>query len=92
MILTRAVRRVPERKRAVERELTMDVRGLVRGPDAANVHLTWVDRKLRPGDEIRIQVVRGTADKPKQVRREDPDFIAKAKRRYYERLKKEYGD
>jgi hypothetical protein len=40
-----------------EEELAFDVGGLIPGRKGASVHLDWVKRRLRIGDEIRVQVV-----------------------------------
>ncbi len=76
-----------------EEELTLDVGGLAQDHDGANVHLKWFGRALHIGDEIRIKVIRAShVDEPKTRKREDPDLVEKQKRRYYERLKREYGE
>ncbi|HWN43414.1 MAG TPA: hypothetical protein VNW71_14395, partial [Thermoanaerobaculia bacterium] len=51
----------------------------------------WSQR-LRVGDRLSIEVVEAKrADKPKRRYRDDPKVVERAKRRYFERLKKELG-
>ena len=74
-------------------ELSFDVGGLAHGADGEAVHLNWVGRRCRVGDEIRIKNLKTSkVDKPRSRRREDPGLVDKQKRRYYEQLKREYGD
>jgi hypothetical protein len=72
-----------------EEELSFEVGGLTQDRDGASVHVKWARRKLRPGDEIRIKVVRAARpDEPQSSRREDSELAEEQKRRYYEHLKR----
>lgn len=86
------VRRKPEqgrRGKRIEEQLTADIGGL---DSAANEHVSWLSRRLRVGDRIAIEVAKSDrADTPKRRRRDDPQIVERAKRRYFERLKKEYA-
>lgn len=56
----------------LKQELTLNVGGLVRDPDGANVLLEWIDRRLQVGDEIRIKVLQTShVDEPESRTRED---------------------
>jgi len=76
-----------------EEELTLDVGGLTHDPDGAPVHVSWLRRPLKPGQQLIVSVVETeVADAPQQRAREDASWAAQRKREYYERLKREYGD
>jgi len=76
-----------------EEELTLDVAGLQRDVDGANVNLTWLERSLRVGQRLTVTIVDAAhIDEPTSRRREDPAWAEQRKREYYERLKREYGD
>jgi hypothetical protein len=85
------IRRKPETSRSrkvVDEELTLDVGAL---DSVSDQHLRWLSRRLRVGHQVTIDVVDvAKVDKPKRRHRRDPKLIARAKRRYYERLKKEF--
>jgi hypothetical protein len=86
------VRRKPQDRRRGgrrEQELSVEVGGL---DSDANEHLRWLSRRLRVGDRLAIAVVESeTADTPTRRHRDDPRMVQRAKRRYFERLKKEYA-
>jgi len=76
-----------------EEELTLEVGGLTHDPDGASVHLSWLRQPLAVGQRITFAVVETEAVDPAQSReREDPAGVARRKREYYERLKREYGE
>ena len=53
--------------------------------------LTWVDRPLSIGDETQIKIIESDQVDDLQFReRQAPDLIEKARREYYEKLKREY--
>ena len=53
--------------------------------------LRWIKKNLSIGDEITIKIVEAdTCDPPTSRKRLEPDFVEKAKRRYFEELKKKY--
>ena len=86
------VRRKPEKARdgkIIKEELTADLGAL---DSKSNEHLKWLSQRLRVGDRVSIEVVETKrADKPKRRYRDDPKVVERAKRRYFERLKKELG-
>jgi hypothetical protein len=86
------VRRKPEKARdgkTIEEELTADLGGL---DSKSNEYLKWFSQRLRVGDRVSIEVVETKrADKPKRRYRDDPKVVQRAKRRYFERLKRELG-
>ena len=87
------VRRTPEKSadgQSIEEELTFDVSGL---DSTAAEHLEWLKTELRVGDTVSIRVVSAdTVDGPHERRKDDPETVARAQRRYYEKLKREYGE
>ena len=87
------VRRTPDKSadgKSIEEELTFDIGGL---DSTAGEHLKWVKTELRVGDTVTIGIVDiDEVDAPGERRKEDPEAVAKAQRRYYERLKQEYGE
>lgn len=75
--------------KTMEEELTADLGGL---DSESKEHLKWWSQRLRVGDRLSIEVVETKrADKPKRRYRDDPKVVERAKRRYFERLKKELG-
>jgi hypothetical protein len=86
------VRRKLENRRdgkTVEEELTADLGGL---DSESKEHLKWWSQRLRVGDRLSIEVVETKrAVKPKGRYRDDPKVVERAKRRYFERLRKELG-
>lgn len=89
-------RRRPENSRDgknIEEELTFEVGGLDSTDAAVSEHLKWLATPLQVGDTVSIRVIESDeTEAPSERRREDPDVGAKAKQRYYEQLKREYGD
>jgi hypothetical protein len=86
------VRRRPKnsrRGRATEEQLVFEVGGL---DSDANEHLKWLSQRLRVGDRVAIDVIESeSVDTPKRRHRDDPGMVEREKRRYFERLKKEYA-
>ena len=74
-------------------DLRLSVGGLISHGKHDCEHLDWIKRFLKIGDAIAIRVVESDEVSP-PIRRErqDPDFVAKEQRRYYENLKQEYGE
>lgn len=64
----------------------------VGGLDDRTSHLDWVKVSLSIGDMIEIRVVESDCPSEPLWRHEDPDLVEREKVRYYERLKKEYGE
>ena len=67
------------------------VNGLLHHDENDYEHLDWIKRCLEIGDEITIRVVE-TSDltEPISRRRENPELVEKAQRKYYESLKEKY--
>jgi hypothetical protein len=90
------VRRRSEHSRdgnTIEEELTAEVRALDSRDPTAGEHLKWLSETLRVGDTISIRIVDvEKVDPPMSRYRNDSEADARAKRQYYERLKREYGD
>jgi hypothetical protein len=90
------VRRSPEHSRdgnTIEEELTAEVSALDTRDPKAGEHLKWLSETLRLGDSISIRIVDvEKVDPPTSRYCNDPEADARAKRQYYERLKREYGD
>lgn len=87
-ILT-SVRRRPEHRGPTERALVVEIGGL---DSDTREHLTWLRRRLRIGDRVAIEILEAQdVDAPARRRRDDPALVERAKRRYFERLKKEYA-
>ena len=56
-------------------------------------YTTWLNRDLRVGDEVTVRIVeRETADEPTTVVRDSEARIREDKRRYFEEMKKEFGE
>ena len=89
-------RRRPENSRdgkSIEEELTFEVGGLDSTDAAVSEYLKWLATPLQVGDIVSISVIEcDQAETPSERRREDPDAAAKVKKRYYEQLKREYGE
>lgn len=74
-------------------DLHLSVGGLITHGQNDNEHLDWVKRSLTVGDTVTIRIVDSDqVTAPIKRERSDPDLVAKAKRRYYESLKQEYGE
>ena len=55
--------------------------------------MKWLSEALRAGDSISIRIVDAeTVSTPTDRRADDPQAVARSKREYYERLKREYGE
>jgi hypothetical protein len=56
-------------------------------------NLLWANRDLQVGDVVQVRVVDvETPDEPFKREREAPALVERDRRRYYEELKKEYGE
>ena len=76
-----------------EEELTLDVGGLAHDASGSTVQVRWLHQALKPGQQITLAVVETeAADPPLTSDREDPTRVARQRREYYERLRREYGD
>lgn len=83
------VRRRSESGEDTEEELAFEVAGF---DSNTREHLRWLRRRLRVGDRVVIQILESAhIDTPKRRNRDDPALVDRAKRRYFERLKKDYA-
>jgi flagellar basal body L-ring protein FlgH len=74
-------------------ELNLALGGLAYMDEDSYEHLDWVKRSVQVGDMITIRIVESDqATLPIRRERDDPDFVAQQKRRYYNKLKEEYGE
>ena len=72
-------------------EMKLSVSGSATYGKDDSEELSWINRNLSIGDEITIKIVESdVCDPPKSRKRLEPDFVEKAKRRYFEKLKSEY--
>ena len=73
---------------AARNELELSLGGLVAFESAPREHVTWLERKLTPGDRIVVTIVdAGDFDPPSRRTQEDPGLKERQERRYYEHLK-----
>lgn len=72
--------------------IELRVGGLLHHDKLDYEHLDWIKRHLKIGDEIKIRIVKSSNFTQPTRRREDPQLVEKAKRKYYENLKKEYEE
>jgi hypothetical protein len=71
-------------------ELNLQVGGLQVGGLKDNLHMRWIDKPLRVGDEIRIHVIDASrVDTATTEYRDDPVKDIEAKKAYVRRLAKE---
>ena len=55
-------------------------------------HLRWVDRKIKPGDDVAIKVVEvASADKPRERKRPNPTEDLRRKKDYVRQMAKQLG-
>jgi len=72
-------------------ELDLSVGGLSKSEGTRSERIDWLQRDLKIGDRVTLVVVESDhISAPISVRVDDPQFIEREKRRYYERLKAEY--
>ena len=85
------VLRKPAERRLRRKELHLGVGGLVSHSDH---FLDWLQRDLRPGDEVTVRIIEAaTVDKPKKRRRvrATPAQMRRNKQLHLRRLAKELG-
>jgi hypothetical protein len=76
---------------SIEEELTFDVTALDGQDPKHTEHLKWLSESLHVGDSISIRIVDvEAADPPVERDRDDPEAVERAKRRYFEHMKREY--
>ncbi len=74
-------------------ELDLRVSGQISRSQNDYENLDWIKESLSIGDEIKIRIIDSPkADEPPQRQSSDPNFVEKQKQKYYEKLKKEYGE
>ena len=76
-------------------ELLLEVGGLKSArDDEPGQQMSWLTKHLQVGDAIVINIKRlETVDPPEKLVPEDPEKVVReAKRRYFEELKKEFGE
>lgn len=74
-------------------DLSLRVGGMISRSATDNEMLDWVDRRLQAGDTVKLKVIeRASGSEALRHTRTDPDLEEKAQRKYYERLKEEYGE
>ena len=72
------------------KKLDLHVGGLKEG-DGGDVHITWLNKDLSLGDEIRMRIVNTDQfDEPAKIEPVDPAADLKRKREYYEQLRSEF--
>jgi hypothetical protein len=75
----------------LEEELKLTVGGHISYGKDDYENVQWSGRELKPGDQIEIKIIEtDEADEPKTKKRSDPKFVELQKRKYFEKLKKEY--
>jgi hypothetical protein len=73
-------------------ELRFHVGGLRLNEAKVHEHLKWFEEELKPGDEVVIRILdQASADAPREVKAEDPDFKTKHEKAYVRRKAKEFG-
>lgn len=73
--------------------LTLDVGAFVSEPSIPQEHLKWLAQPLQVGDVVEIRIVEADeVDAPSERRPDDPGIVDRLMRRYYEQLKRAYGD
>ena len=74
-----------------ERDLSFSLAGYKSTNGDVGEHFKWEDRKLKPGDVLTIKVIAAArVDEPKRRTAEDPEFVKRSQRRYYQRLKRKF--
>ncbi len=73
--------------------IALSVGGLLHHDEYDNEYLDWLKQQVKLGDEITIRVIETSElTKPIKRRREDPELVKKAQRKYYESLKEKYEE
>lgn len=85
--------RTPEmiaKEGAEAKKLELHVGGLTES-NGGQAHVTWLNKDLLVGDEVRIRIVdTDHCDTPGRIEQVDPNADLKMRREYYERLKSEF--
>jgi hypothetical protein len=73
------------------RDLRFDLSGYRSTNGGMGEHFNWEDRKLKPGDVLTIRVITAAhVDEPRRRMAEDPQWVERSQRRYYQRLKRRF--
>jgi hypothetical protein len=95
-VLTAIIGMYPRTKGAGEKPrlgiqvLSLDVGGMRSGSEA-NEYLNWPKHTLRVEDQVSVRLIRtGDVDEPARRRRESKEFVERAERRYFDRLKQKH--
>ena len=74
-----------------ERDLSFSLAGYRSTNGDVGEHFKWEDRKLKPGDALTIKVITAArVDEPRRRITQDPDFVERSQKRYYQRLKRKF--
>lgn len=74
-----------------DRDLSFNLSGYRSNDDEVGEHLTWEDKRLKPGDVLTIKVITAArVDEPKRRITEDPKLVERSQKRYYQRLKRKF--
>jgi len=70
-------------------DLFIEVAGLI---SSRREHVSWLQRSLRVGDDVRITVLeRGSVDRPRSRKRSDPAEDLRAQKKYVRQMAKRFG-
>jgi hypothetical protein len=79
------------KRRQWNRDLSFSLGGYRSTNGDVGEHFRWEDRKLKPGDVLTIKVITATrVDQPRRRMAENPELVERARRRYYQRLKRTF--
>jgi hypothetical protein len=74
-----------------ERDLSFSLAGYRSTNGDVGEHFKWEERKLKPGDALTIKVITAArVDEPKRRIAQDPEFVERSQKRYYQRLKRKF--
>jgi hypothetical protein len=74
-----------------DRDLSFSLAGYRLTNGDVGQHFKWEDRKLKPGDVLRIKVITAArVDEPRRRIAEDPELVERSQRRVYQRLKRKF--
>jgi hypothetical protein len=79
------------KRRQWDRDLSFSLGGYRSTNGDVGEHFKWEDRKLKPGDVLRIKVITAArVDEPRRRIAEDPKLVERSQRRVYQRLKRKF--
>ena len=74
-----------------ERDLSFSLAGYRSTNGEVGEHFKWEKRQLKPGDVLTIKVIAAVrVDEPRRRIAEDPEFVERSQKRYYQRLKRKF--